>query len=229
MKKMTNKIKFDTLVLTAINPCEIVTGHDKGKFMLTIGKQYKVIDENDKRIIIINDYDQHHIFDLDEIPKYFIIIQDPIVENVIEKLRRRASVGISKYGTTLEENNNDDFLKHLQEELMDASNYIEKLMSKDSFNKIETNLYQWFDEKELIKEENAPKQFMKVAEELGELSSAIIKNEREKEIDAFGDLLVTIFGLSYMRDIDLLECLNTAWNEIKNRKGKVVDGSFIKD
>ena len=55
---------------------------------------------------------------------------DPIVEAVVTKLRGRSAVGVDKYGTTLEENNTDDFLVHLQEELMDAVNYIEKLIQE---------------------------------------------------------------------------------------------------
>ena len=55
---------------------------------------------------------------------------DLIVESVIQKYAERSKVGIEKYGTTLEENNHDDFLKHLQEELMDATLYIEKLIKQ---------------------------------------------------------------------------------------------------
>lgn len=54
------------------------------------------------------------------------ICSDPIVERVVEKLRKRSNVGVKKYGTTLAENNTDDFLNHLQEELLDASLYAEK-------------------------------------------------------------------------------------------------------
>jgi len=54
---------------------------------------------------------------------------DPIIDKVIEKIKFRSQVGIKKYNTTLAENNTDDFLTHLQEELMDAINYIEKLKS----------------------------------------------------------------------------------------------------
>jgi hypothetical protein len=55
---------------------------------------------------------------------------DPIVEAVREKLKQRSSIGIKKYGTTLADNNTDDFLNHLQEELMDSILYIEKLKNK---------------------------------------------------------------------------------------------------
>jgi thioredoxin-related protein len=52
---------------------------------------------------------------------------DPIVDEVIKKFHQRSQVGIKKYGTTLHENNNDDFINHLQEELMDAILYLQKI------------------------------------------------------------------------------------------------------
>lgn len=57
---------------------------------------------------------------------------DKIIEKVVKKYRKRSKIGIKTYGTTLEENNADNFLNHLQEELMDGVNYIEKLMSKSN-------------------------------------------------------------------------------------------------
>lgn len=56
---------------------------------------------------------------------------DKIVKQVIDKMKFRSALGIAKYGTTLEENNHDDFLNHLQEELMDAILYIEKLKQQN--------------------------------------------------------------------------------------------------
>ena len=55
-------------------------------------------------------------------------MRDQIVENVVSKYLERSQIGITKYGTTLENNNKDNYLKHLQEELMDATLYLEKLM-----------------------------------------------------------------------------------------------------
>ena len=56
--------------------------------------------------------------------------QDNIVESVRQKLLDRSNVGIKKYNTTLETNNTDNYLKHAQEEAMDLSNYLEKLMQQ---------------------------------------------------------------------------------------------------
>jgi hypothetical protein len=56
-------------------------------------------------------------------------LKDKIVKQVIHKYIQRSELGIKKYGTTLEDNNTDNFLIHLQQELMDASLYIEKLLN----------------------------------------------------------------------------------------------------
>lgn len=53
---------------------------------------------------------------------------DPIVLSVMDKLNSRSQVGITKYGTTLSDNNADNYLLHTQQELLDGANYIEKLL-----------------------------------------------------------------------------------------------------
>ena len=55
-------------------------------------------------------------------------MKDQIVENVIDKYYDRSQTGITKYGTTLESNNKDNYLLHAQQEAMDLSLYLEKLM-----------------------------------------------------------------------------------------------------
>lgn len=65
---------------------------------------------------------------------------DKIVDQVVSKYKQRSEVGIKKYGTTLEQNNKDDYFSHLQQELMDATLYIEKLidMKKELTNLVKT-------------------------------------------------------------------------------------------
>lgn len=63
--------------------------------------------------------------------KYKQYMKDEIVEQVIDKYHIRSDVGIKKYGTTLETNNTDNFLNHLQEELMDATLYLQKIMDQN--------------------------------------------------------------------------------------------------
>ena len=73
------------------------------------------------------------------------------------------------------------------------------------------------------------KQLIKMFEESGELASAILKNQTEEEIDAVGDVLVCLIIYCNIRSLSLEECLNSAWNEIKNRTGKIKSGVFVKD
>ena len=72
--------------------------------------------------------------DLYQLSKDYFTPKDAIVAKVIEAYKTRSEIGIAKYGTTLEENNTDDFFQHLQEELFDATLYIEKL--KDIASKL---------------------------------------------------------------------------------------------
>lgn len=62
--------------------------------------------------------------------------KDPIVQTNIDMLRERSNIGVKKYGTTLEQNNTDDFNVHLLQELLDACNYLQKIISN---GKTETN------------------------------------------------------------------------------------------
>jgi len=57
-----------------------------------------------------------------------MMIKDKIVQQVVDKYISRSEMGIAKYGTTLENNNVDNYMNHLQQELMDATLYIEKIM-----------------------------------------------------------------------------------------------------
>jgi hypothetical protein len=59
---------------------------------------------------------------------------DKVVDDVINQFKERSKRGIEKYGTTLQENNTDDFLQHFKEELMDAILYIQKLQSQKNGN-----------------------------------------------------------------------------------------------
>ena len=103
---------------------------------------------------------------------------------------------------------------------------MDKLLTLDE---LVTNVTAWAQEKGLLEKQNAPKQMLKIMEEVGETASAILKNDHAKIIDGIGDSLVTLIVLSKQLGLEPLHCLEVAWNEIKDRKGKMVDGIFIKE
>lgn len=102
-------------------------------------------------------------------------------------------------------------------------------MLDTTFDELIVNVQCWAEGKDLLVKQNAPKQMMKVMEELGETASAILKDDHDKIVDGIGDTFVTLIILSYQLGLEPAECLDRAWNEIKNRKGKTVNGTFIKE
>lgn len=91
------------------------------------------------------------------------------------------------------------------------------------------NILIWAKERDLLKPENQTKQFIKLAEEVGELGAAILKNDILKIIDGIGDIQVVLIILAEQFNLDYDSCLSAAYEEIKNRKGKTVNGTFIKE
>ncbi len=96
-------------------------------------------------------------------------------------------------------------------------------------NNLQNLVLDWAEEKNLLKRENAFKQYIKSVSEMGELGDAIIKQNQEEIIDALGDVQVTLIILAKQLGYNYDECLESAYNVIKNRTGKTVAGTFIKD
>ena len=97
-----------------------------------------------------------------------------------------------------------------------------------NFKELSESVINWANDKNLLQAENHKSQFLKFIEESGELAQGILKNNNELIEDSFGDVLVTLIILAKQLDYDLVECLETAYNEIKDRKGQTIDGTFIK-
>lgn len=72
------------------------------------------------------------------------------------------------------------------------------------------------------------KQLLKTVEELGETAGALLRGNREGFKDGVGDVLVTLIIAAKQQGLSLDECLAAAWEEIKDRTGKTVDGVFVK-
>ena len=93
---------------------------------------------------------------------------------------------------------------------------------------ITSKVEQWFIDRNL-QSLNGAGQIVKLTEEVRELEDAFISDDRAEEIDAVGDIMVVLIGYCLQRNLSLQGCLETAYEEIKDRKGRVVDGIFIKE
>lgn len=98
-----------------------------------------------------------------------------------------------------------------------------------SFDELQKAIIQWAKDRNIISSKNIAKQFMKVSEELGELAEGINKDNQGQIKDSLGDILVTLIILSKDLDVDLLDCLRGAYDVIKDRTGKTVNGVFVKE
>ena len=95
---------------------------------------------------------------------------------------------------------------------------------------LEANVIKWAEEKGLVKQEHITKQTLKFLSEAGELADAVGKEENLNDvIDAIGDCEVVLTILKAQLGLTQNESLEHAWNEIKDRKGKTVNGTFIKN
>lgn len=72
-------------------------------------------------------------------------------------------------------------------------------------------------------------QLCKTMEELGELAQAILKGKDAEAKDGVGDIVVTLICLCAQKGWSFEECVSLAYDEIKDRKGKLIDGVFVKE
>lgn len=98
-----------------------------------------------------------------------------------------------------------------------------------NFEKLHEFIIKWANDRKIINPKNVSNQFIKVTEELGEIAEGINKNNREQIKDSLGDILVTLIILAQDLNLDLLDCLNSAYRVIQNRKGKTINGVFVKE
>lgn len=102
------------------------------------------------------------------------------------------------------------------------------------YKELETKVIEWAKDRNILENSNAIKQISKTQEELDETLDALKRLEQGEEAmlevaDGIGDMLVTIILLSEMVGLNSVDCLAAAYDEIKDRKGKMVNGLFVKE
>ena len=87
----------------------------------------------------------------------------------------------------------------------------------------------WADERGLYDKGDTKTQFCKLMEEAGELGRAVLKNDNAEFVDAIGDMVVVLTNLAHLGGTSIEQCIDAAYAEIQNRKGKMVNGTFVKN
>lgn len=97
-----------------------------------------------------------------------------------------------------------------------------------TFEELESLIADWGKSRGLIPGDSRA-QLLKTVEEVGEVASALAKGRREELIDGVGDVIVTLILLARIEGFSVTQALEQAYAEIRDRKGRLVDGIFIKD
>ena len=113
----------------------------------------------------------------------------------------------------------------------DAINSRTKLNGKTEFhteNRFDL-IRTWAIERGLYDKGDTKTQFCKLMEEAGELGRAVLKNDQAEFVDAIGDMVVVLTNLAHLGGTTIEQCIDAAYAEIQNRKGKMVNGTFVKN
>jgi len=110
---------------------------------------------------------------------------------------------------------------------------LNELGSKEEFYKEdEVNVFDlirdWAQVRGIYNKGDSKTQYMKLMEEVGELAEALLENDRAETKDAIGDIMVVLTNLAHMQQMKIEDCVTSAYDEIKNRKGSMVNGTFVK-
>tara|TARA_R110002012_G_C11262524_1_gene568268 strand:- start:130 stop:561 length:432 start_codon:yes stop_codon:yes gene_type:complete len=107
----------------------------------------------------------------------------------------------------------DGFVKHTQ---------VNKVTGR--FNLIRD----WAKERGLYDKGDTKTQYCKLMEEAGELGRSILKDDQVEFVDAIGDMVVVLTNLAHLGNTTIEACIDAAYAEIKTRKGKMENGTFVK-
>lgn len=99
-----------------------------------------------------------------------------------------------------------------------------------SYPEVELNIIRWAESRRIIPNSTPEVQLLKAMSEMGELADATIKKDKEAIVDAVGDVMVCLVNYCALQDLNLVDCMEVAYDQIKNRKGTLLpNGLFVKD
>jgi NTP pyrophosphatase (non-canonical NTP hydrolase) len=124
---------------------------------------------------------------------------------------------------------NNDIYDSIQEQAYGVQNTLNELDvmldEGTQFDKIRT----WALTRGLYQQGDPMTQYVKLQEECGELAKALLKKDEPEVVDAIGDIIVVLTNLAYLKGYKIENCIESAYNVIKKRTGKMIDGTFVKD
>jgi NTP pyrophosphatase (non-canonical NTP hydrolase) len=117
--------------------------------------------------------------------------------------------------------------------------YYEAFIAEPAYTEIKTDqittnsvfdlIRDWAKQRGIYENGDVKTQYVKLMEEVGELGKAILKDDDDEFVDAIGDAVVVLTNLATLGGYDIEHCIDSAYSEISNRTGSMVNGTFVKD
>ena len=161
-----------------------------------------------------------------------------VAVRVMDDLTERYEKGLEEYGKPLTPFNGRNALQDAYEEALDMALYLKQALMEEQyhapfFHQLEDKVIDWAFARDILLSSTPIAQASKTVEEVAELIAALeAGNDDEAIKDAIGDILVTLIIITHILwgdTVKLTDCLQHAWDEIKDRKGHMVNGVFVKE
>ena len=143
------------------------------------------------------------------------------------------------YNKALEKFMDSEFETAAKELLTPSQTGLSKKKKKKSkkvkpfYAKNEENVYDlirtWAKDRGIYKTGDSRTQYVKLMEEAGELAQALLKKDNPEIVDAIGDMVVVLTNLAKLEGYNIEDCVQSAYDVIKSRQGKMINGTFVKD
>ena len=231
-KNLGKKMKINATEMTSTFPYPL--NKLKGNLMDNMGKTWETVFgkfELDRDTVdwIVNNA-QTSMYDA----KRSYIYNKAFFEKFVNKNLKQAKVNAKEAADKALEHieaMQAELISHLRAITPGANAYLREtyqdleVKETDRFQKIRD----WADERGLYDKGDTKTQFCKLMEEAGELGRAILKDDDMEFMDAIGDMVVVLTNMAMLGGTSIETCIDVAYDQIKNRKGKMVNGTFVKN
>ncbi len=229
-KNLGKKMKINATEMTSTFPYPL--NKLKGNLMDNMGKTWETVHgkfELDRDTINwIVDNAQTSMYDA----KRSYIYNKAFFEKFVNKNLKQAKVNAKEAA--------DKALEHIEAMKAELISHSRAIGSNETYQDLENkksttvfsrfqDIRDWAEERGLYDKGDTKTQFCKLMEEAGELGRAVLKDNQPEFVDAIGDMVVVLTNMAMLGGTSIETCIDAAYDEIKNRKGKMVNGTFVKN
>ena len=229
-KNLGKKMKINATEMTSTFPYPL--NKLKGNLMDNMGKTWETVHGKFKldrdTVDWIVDNAQTSMYDA----KRSYIYNKAFFEKFVNKNLKQAKVNAKEAA--------DKALEHIEAMKAELISHSRAIGSNETYQDLENkksttvfsrfqDIRDWAEERGLYDKGDTKTQFCKLMEEAGELGRAILKDNQPEFVDAIGDMVVVLTNMAMLGGTSIETCIDAAYDEIKNRKGKMVNGTFVKN